>query len=108
MKCLFCLQDLREEYEVYRCDTCSYSPRYFFFHPRAGSFVIDFWITFKEKLYIVACWIIPGTNIHEINKPSTGIYYLGERFFLEEGRIISGPEDAYNYLQRVLSLGAFL
>lgn len=106
--CIFCHCELISTRECYHCENCPYQLRYFTFSERDGIFVFDFQIDVDSKRYVVVCWKVPGKNMYNITKPGTGLFRHSKMLVYKEGKIISSPQDALEFCNRVLNLKAFL
>lgn len=108
LNCPFCKHELRDNVTCYHCDNCWYNPRFWTFSELSGTFSFDFQIDVDSKRYVVVCFKIPGKNVHLVTEPGTGLFRHSKMITYKRGKIISGPQDAFDFCQKILSLKAFL
>lgn len=110
MNCYYCNQDIGYSYAPV-CDKCPHNPRHFYENYSSKiPEIIDFEFDIDSKRYYVV-YILDGNSSlfgYDIKKAGTAIDLNEVHLYFEEDKIISKPQDAYDFLHKVLNLKAFL
>ena len=110
MNCYYCNQDIGYSYASV-CNKCPYKPRHFYENSLSETpEMIDFEFNIDSKRYFVVYVLDSNSSLlgYNIKKAGVAVDLNEDHLYFEEGKIISSPQDAFNFLHKVLNLKAFL